>query len=171
MKTNNEQSLGSPGPLGLKFWRSMSEKCTSHPGIDFVGAPTFLSFCLRRNIAGTVYCAWIFVICTFESSDDDPFICLFSQINSMNIIESHVFQWFYPMTLFFSMTNPFVIPWVMADSLPSSPRIIDIAWKEHVSSGKDAGATNGGNMYLFVSHALEYMERTGYMDSYWKRWI
>ena len=54
----------------------------------------------------------------------------------------------------------------MADSLPSSPRIIDIAWKEHVSSGKDAGATNGGNMYLFVSHTLEYMDRIYYMNLY-----
>jgi hypothetical protein len=37
---------------------------------------------------------------------------------------------------------------------PSPFRIIDIAWKEQVPSGKDVGATNGPNYILLLATGI-----------------
>jgi len=52
-----------------------------------------------------------------------------------------------------------------------SPRIIDIAWKEQVASGKDVAATNGAKLYSFVSYWniwIGYMMIYGFIG---KKWI
>ena len=172
-------NLGSPGPsiLSLHFHRTLSRLFFC----QWILGSGSKNLSLFHKEHHRDYCARIFLrweLDIIRLSHDDPFIFLFSQNSLKIIIESHIFPailshhtmiihfciTFSHFIIFYSLTLIFLLlfyewfhvchGWLME---PSPFRIIDIAWKEQVPSGKDVGATNGAKLYSFVS--------------YWNIWI